>query len=757
LSRANKSFLKFIRINDFKILVVKNKVFLFGFLLLSVFAFSQAKSGGEKTAKEYFISGNELRKSGNQEQARENYLKAEEIYKNKKDISGLCNVYSALGNSYYSTGDYEKAIRYFDLHYKNALINNSSEDKYLAQINLGAVFYDLSEYEKAMGYFVNAAEICENKKDKNLSFAYTSIGNVCYAMKKYDEAIVYYKKSIDIDQKINNTAGLAKSLNNMGSVYQSFEWPDVALKYFRLSLENEKKIKNEEGIAESCNNIAGILMHQEKYDEAAEMLDQAEEINLKLKDSLSLAWTYLKKGELNKLLVNEDQAQAYFEKSLEICKNKSLLSLKQENYFQLASSAELKGEFRDAYKYYKMALEIGDSIFDQNTELQITTLQVKYETDKKIKEIELLNSRKEIDDLKLSQLKEKNLKTNMILTSVSIVLGIIFLLAMLLYYQFRTKQKLNKKLLSIKAEIIQQKEEIEAQRDEIEAQRNNIELQKNIATEQKEKIEAQKQYITSGIEYAARIQNAMMPPVEILKKYFPDSFIFYHPKDIVSGDFFWFHNDNRTMVVAAADCTGHGVPGGSMSMLGLTYLSDVVSGENEKSPDLILNKLRAKVIEILKQKSAAESGLSVKDGMDMSVVSIDLDSKILLYAGANNPVWIIRAKTGELIELNPDKCPVGIHYLDEYKPFNLAKIQCEQDDCIFLFSDGLADQFGGPKGKKFKYQSFKNVLIENHTKSMLQQKQKLEEAINGWMNFPDHSGNPHQQIDDILVIGIKIT
>lgn len=300
----------------------------------------------------------------------------------------------------------------------------------------------------------------------------------------------------------------------------------------------------------------------------------------------------------------------------------------------------------------------------------------------------------------------------------------------------REKRILEEKVRERTLEVVQQKEEIEAQRDEIEAQRD-------LATQQRDMITQQKQEITDSIHYAKRIQTALLPPTHIIKSYLSDHFILFKPKDIVSGDFYWMTEKNDSLVITAVDCTGHGVPGAFMSLLGVAYLNEIVNKVEELTASEMLNQLRQYVIRSLHQR---ETEGETKDGMDMSLCIIDKKNRKLEFAGANNPLYVIR--NGELIETKGDKMPIGFHIRDDL-PFTNHIIDFEPEDSIYLFSDGYADQFGGPDGKKLKYKPFKEILLQNNPLPMSEQKKVLDETFMEWKGeLP--------QLDDVVVIGFKL-
>ncbi len=300
------------------------------------------------------------------------------------------------------------------------------------------------------------------------------------------------------------------------------------------------------------------------------------------------------------------------------------------------------------------------------------------------------------------------------------------------------------------AEISQQKEEIETQRDAIIEQKNEIETQRDFANDQKDLIVTQNVAITDSIQYASNIQKAILPPNEYIKKLLPNSFVFFKPRDIVSGDFYWISEKHNKIIVAIADCTGHGVPGAFMSMLGTSFLREIVDKNSlllkhsQLKADNVLNKLRHLVIESLHQTGKKDEA---KDGMDIALCIIDKKNKKIEYAGAHNPLYIIRK--GVFIEYKADKMPIGTYRIEEEIPFTNKTIEIETGDSIYMFTDGYLDQFGGHKLRKFMIPRFQKMLLSIYNEDLSKQHQIIKQTLDKWMNGT-------QQIDDILVFGAKI-
>ncbi len=277
---------------------------------------------------------------------------------------------------------------------------------------------------------------------------------------------------------------------------------------------------------------------------------------------------------------------------------------------------------------------------------------------------------------------------------------------------------------------------------ELEVANIEIEAQRDLATSQRDKISQQKKEIEDSILYAQRIQKSLLPATALLDQLLPEHFIFFKPRDIVSGDFYWANYIRDKLIITAADCTGHGVPGAFMSMLGIAFLNEIVNKQEQIDASIILNQLRNEIIQALGQKGAEGES---KDGMDMSLIIVDQVNKTLQFAGANNPLYVIRNK--ELTETKGDKMPVAIH--ETMHPFTSHSISLEAGDAVYIFSDGYPDQFGGPRGKKFLYKAFKNLLTEISDKTMAEQIDILEQTMAEWQGNVD-------QIDDMVIIGIRI-
>jgi len=361
----------------------------------------------------------------------------------------------------------------------------------------------------------------------------------------------------------------------------------------------------------------------------------------------------------------------------------------------------------------------------------------------------MIRQQKELQQLQLEQSQAQLRERNSLALLAFVGIAFVLILLIISTRAYLLKQKDNNKLAEQKNQISEKNEElnhqnaeISAQRDEIEAQRDEIEAQRDMVTGQKEQIEKTHNDISASIEYAMRLQSAIFPGEGLLKECFTDHFIFFRPRDKVSGDFYWWTIEQNQIILAVADCTGHGVPGAFMSMLGVSLLREIINKEHITYPGTVLQRLREEVIRSLNQSGKFGEQ---KDGLDIAVLSIDPETLKCSYAGANNPAYVM--KNSELFEYKADRMPISIY--DRMDPFTTHDIQLEKGDLLYLFSDGFPDQMGGSKRKKFKYKAFRNLLVEYHEIPLTMQHEALTETIVEWQG-------DHEQIDDMVIVGLKV-
>ncbi len=532
------------------------------------------------------------------------------------------------------------------------------------------------------------------------------------------EAIEYFERSIDINTKLGNENALRIIHNNLGLIYSEREEYQKAIDHFKKSLEINLAKGNRNEAASDNLNIALAFQALSYYSESNNRAEQALEKALEMNNLRLVKTCYGVLGENFEKLGQPKKAGDYFEKFNSISKHLQ----KKEMDAMASKTKEYEQQVQYKERELRNTLDTLGEVLELNREMQLQN--------------ELLNKENQLREEQEARLKaqqarlearEKTRRTQIL--GLIAVLVLLLCIALLVYWQFTQKKKANQLLKKQNAEIERQKKEIENQRD--------------VANKQKKRI-------TDSIQYAQRIQKAVLPREEALAHNFRDYFVLYRPKDIVSGDFYWLNKKDNILIIAAADCTGHGVPGAFMSMLGVAYLNEIVNKIainkhiNALNTDEILNQLRDMVITSLHQTGSIDEP---KDGMDISLVIIDLENKKMQFSGAHNPLVIIR--NNELVKYDADKMPVSYHQKNDI-PFTRHEINLKTDDRIYLFSDGFIDQFGGKQGLKFLVKNFQDLLVKIHQKPMNEQLNILEKTLDEWRG-------ERGQLDDVLVIGLRFS
>jgi serine phosphatase RsbU (regulator of sigma subunit) len=511
--------------------------------------------------------------------------------------------------------------------------------------------------------------------------------------------IVYNNMIIDTLTKIYGNS--YRDSINIKKPNLNFELVKNAIRYHNQSLEIRKQINNISGIGTCLVNLGNTYSYIGNNEKARKYFEEWLAIADQIKDDEQQTAIYISLGQLYRYKGQYDDAVDYFNRA-----NVLAASLNMKLYLQtiaeyLSQVYALKGDYKLSLSNYMKYSDLKDSIMTTEGQKLIGEMQVKYETDAKEKENQLLRKDQVISE---SRLKQQRFA---IYTFLFVILAVVGFVIMLIR-QNNQKKKANLELAKKNALITEQKKEI-----------------------------------TDSIQYASRIQKAILPPKEYIDQLLPSHFIIYRPRDIVSGDYYWITEKGPKIYIMAADCTGHGVPGAFMSMLGVAFLNEIISKNIEISANQLLNDLRKQVISSLHQTGREGEN---QDGMDVALYILDNQEMNLEYSGANNSLFIYRGE--ELIELKADKMPIGIHRLADTS-FTNYKIDIKKEDMVYAFSDGYPDQFGGPSGKKLMIKNFKRTLQEIHTKPMEEQKLILEKTLDDWMHGT-------HQIDDILVMGVRI-
>ncbi len=702
-------------------------------------------------AKSLLYIGQIIEGSGDYTQPLSYYFKAINLLLPLNDTKNIASCYNSIGSCFYNQGDFQKAIEnmlralnYYEEMHKNASnsteIYDSQRGICASLSNIGCVNTDMGNYKSALKYHNKALnyylELSKSKNDiektfgkRGISICYINIGNVNYYKNNLKLALDNYKKALKLKKELNDIQGICLANNNIGNIYAQMGEYAQAIETYQNSLTSYKEINDKSGLSLITGNISALY--------------------IMLSDSMAYS-TSAKEKYLNKAL--EFGIESY-----NIAKNINSIPQISESSYNLKNAYKKLGNLSKAIYFYDIYIETKDSMYQEEKTRSIAEMETKYQSEKQ--QLQIDNYQK-TNLLNLSKIKQQKI----LLYSFIIGFILILIFSFWLIKLYKAKKKANTILNVQNKEIKQQKEEISTQRDEIETQRD-------LVLEQKLYIENIHEEVTSSIRYAKRIQGALMTAKIQLNDVLSEYFIFFKPRDIVSGDFFWATKVKKWLIFCVADCTGHGVPGAFMSMLGISFLNEIVRKEEVTNAAEVLNQLRKNIITSLNQTydiSRNSSDVNVDDGMDISLCVLNTETLKLQFAGANNPLYIIRKlkaesckvetqsfennelsnlKNFELYELKGNKMPIAIHI--HMESFTLQETQLQKDDLLYLFSDGYADQFGGLNNKKFRYKAFKELLISNSNKSLNEQKTILES------NFENWKGN-NKQVDDVTIMGVKI-
>jgi serine phosphatase RsbU (regulator of sigma subunit) len=607
------------------------------------------------------------------------------------------------------------------IDYKSGLARSSYE--------LAKAYYLLDDYTSSLEHVMNCLAIVESSSDSVLqSDAYIALANIYIMQNNAIQAQFYLNKSLVIKKQLKDQIAEANIYNNVGYSYYRVHQYDSSMFYYRKALAHSLSIGYKRGQCNTMQNIGHIYNDKGMVDSAEYYYKASLPISTELHDLQITAKNYLKIAEINLNQNRLDETKLNLEKGLPFAKEIGLCQLLCDYYKTSSLLYEKLNKPDEAYRFSKLYYLSVDSFNQAEVSKRVGEMQFNFEMKKKNHEQELKNSAHE------ASISRRNL----IVVAVITLLLFVLIALVAIYKNYRTKKRDNL-LLAEKNQIIE---------------------------EQKKYVEEKNKDITDSINYAKRIQLALLKDKQI-QGHLPEHFIFYQPKDIVAGDFYWSMERDGFLYFAAADCTGHGVPGALLSMLGVSFLNEICSGNELLTTAQVLDKLRARFIQELSQTGGSEDS---KDGMDISICRLNLNTWQINWSGANNPLWIVSHMDTEvfttqnksvssgkinslgeegkhLFEIKADKQPIG--YSPHPAPFTDHQIDLMKGDVFYLFTDGFADQFGGPEGKKFMYKKFKNTLLSISDDTTDQQQDKLETIFRDW------KGNL-EQVDDVCIIGVRV-
>ncbi|MCX8080238.1 MAG: tetratricopeptide repeat protein [Bacteroidia bacterium] len=653
-------------------------------------------------------------------------LKLDEELGNKNSIAGhLGNI----GIVYFNQGDYQKAMNYYLRTYK--IFEEIGDKKGQADNlgNIGIVYYNQGDYPKALEYYFRALKMYEEIGNKlGESDNLRNIGDVYANLKDYSKAMEHYLRALKIKEEIGDKMGQADNLRNIGIVYCSKGDYSRGLEYYLRALKINEEVGYKMGEADNLGNIGFVYMQQgdsasrtgntrlaaEKYSRAMEHYLRALKIKEEIGDKIGQAINLGNIGALYLKQKKYSSAETYMKKAVKLNKEVGAIYFLLEDYLNLSELCYQTGRYKLAYEYYKKHIKYRDSVISEENQKAAILKEMQYNFDKE-------QALKEKEHQKKLELERKEKEKQRIITGF-VLSGLVLVIAFLGF-------------------VINRLNVTRKQKNIIEEQKRIVEEQKLLVEDQKKMVEQRNKDILDSINYAKRIQNAILPSSAFWKEHLPDSFVLYLPKEIVAGDFYWMEYENNYVYVAAADCTGHGVPGAMVSVVCSNALTKAVLEDKLTETDQILNRTRELVIEKLTSED------NIRDGMDICLIRIEKGKNAIQFSGANRSLYLVNHDKS-LTEIKPDKQPIGRY--EESKPFARQDIELKENIWLYLTTDGYADQFGGENGKKIGTKQFKGLLCDiaviEHPE---EQKEKLSFFFKEW------KGN-EEQMDDVTIIGLKI-
>ncbi len=611
--------------------------------------------------------------------------------------------YNDLGTLYLRYGSYDTSINYLNksLEIRKELKDTNGISSVISK--LAVIAENKADYAEALEYNLQSLEIFEKKGNKsavctlkgNIALIYCNLG-------QYDLAIKTNQEAINIAYQLEKTGLILSCLSNFGNIFNGLEDRDSAIFYMEEALTLAYEIEDENNQSLLLQNIGSQYLEKGDLVKASDYLQKALEIRERKGDKKGIVST---KSTLSKLFAAQgdlDKAIRFGQESLAIGKEIGVKENVMSTYMILSNAYQKKQLLETALAYRDSFILFKDSITNAEFSDKIAEMESKYNAAKRDQEIQRLNNERVLQDQELKARDRQRL-------FLIIILLFALVFVWYIYRAYKNKHRANE-----------------------------------LISEQKAEIEHKHQEITDSINYAKRIQTALLTADEQWEKISPENFVYFKPRDVVSGDFFWaYQAPNNIAVWVAADCTGHGVPGAFMSMLGVGFLNEIVVENNITNSNEILDRLRDKIIHALEQKNVESQQ---KDGMDIALCVWDQNTNKLQFSGAYNPLIVIRNK--EILQIKADRQPIGNYF--KKKPFETKEFQLEVGDILYTFSDGYPDQFGGESGGKFMIKRFKKLLVEVSERPMEEQMRILDREIVDWM------GDKNPQTDDICVVGVKI-
>jgi tetratricopeptide (TPR) repeat protein/serine phosphatase RsbU (regulator of sigma subunit) len=663
--------------------------------------------------------------------------------KERSDYEG--KTYNLIGIIHYAQGRYAKALE----SYQKALTIferiGDQQGIAICYNNIGIIHETQGRYAEALESYQKALTILERiGNQQGIANCYGNIGIIHNTQGRYAEALEAYQKALAILERIGDQRGIALCYNNIGNIHRTQGRYAEALESHQKALIIRERIGDQQGIASSYHNIGNIHSDQGRYAEALEAYQKALAIKERINDQWGIALSYTNIGTLYQDQGLYATARSYFQKALAIAQPLGLQDQLDDIYLHLAqtdSALAASGQnhlWKSAYLHHRLYAAYKDSVLNEASIRKQAQLESQYEYDKKTA---LLKAEQEKERaLANAQVRQRETQRDLSLLALGIALIGLITFA-ILYRKIRQQRDLIQK----QSDEIQQKNlALEQYNAELKSTNQALEESNRIIQQQAETLSEKNQEILDSIRYAERIQRAILPSAEKWQRLLPESFLFYKPRDIVAGDFYWLEETEQYIFLGVADATGHGVPGAFVSIVCANALHKAVLEEGLESPAEILWRVREVVVSQLTQ--AGEK--VVKDGMDIALIRFAKEDRSrAVFAGANRPLWIVSAEG--LLEVAGTRQPIG--YVEEPKPFEEVELMLgsRAPAMVYAFTDGIVDQMGGPKGRKLLPKGMREWLSGLWSQPVAEQAESLKALFETWRG-------EHHQIDDVTIVGVRV-
>ncbi len=647
---------------------------------------------------------------GNYAEALPLYERSLALSEQARDPKGMATAYTNIGLIKRRQGDNALALEYYQKSV--GLHEETGNEKGLALTfnNIATVLHDLGDVRKALEYHHRALGTYERMDDKRgMAGAYGNLGIIHSEQGEKDRAIEYMEKALQLADAMGDRMLMATTCLNIGTTHRTMGRYDQALEYLLRNLAILEEVGDLRGLGGSYNSIGSVYYEMKDLPKAIEFVRKGIEAAEGSGDKRSLveatnnlAFMLVSSGTPRDLPEALDLAQ----RSMGIAQELGFPEKIKNAAKTLTEVYRKQGRYKEALDMYDLYIVMRDSTLSEQNQKELMRQRFQYDYDKK--EALLAAEQEKKDALAKEELKRRNTY----LAAATVVTFLLGVMSLFIFFAYRSKARTNAEL----------------------------EVKNALIHEQKQEVDIRNREIMQSFDYARRLQDAVMPNTTALKALFPESFLLYLPRDVVSGDFYWMTAHKGILYLAVGDCTGHGVPGAMLSVIGLNSLNRCISDLGLTRPKDVLTQM---TLDLLLTFEGSES--QVRDGMDIALCAIDPATMTLTFAGANNPVWI--ARQGAMTVLKGDRRAVGFH--DSSAGFSQQEVQLKPGDVVYLFSDGFQDQIGGAQGRKYLTRRFREQLQSLSTLPLAEQGQRLQQEFATWRGTGE-------QTDDVCVVGVRV-